>query len=88
MDVIVGTTFLRAGPQTRRRLLDTVGKYITHTGFLSLIQQIDPHDKQGRQITQICLQLGQYNGNSELWDEVEAWLMSNSGKRISMEDIG
>jgi hypothetical protein len=87
MEVIVGTTFIRAGPQTRRRLIETVGNYITNIGFLTLIRQIDPQDKRGAQITHICLQLGQFNGNKALWEQVEAWLTAGSGKRISMEDV-
>lgn len=82
MEVIVGTTFIRAGPQTRRRLIETASKYISNNTFLTLIRQIDPQDKRGAQITHVCLQLGQFNGNQPLWDQVEEWLTAGSGKRI------
>lgn len=80
MDIVVGNAFLRAGPQTRRKLMETVSKYITHEGFLNLVRQLDPQDKQGMQITKICLQMGQFNSDANLWDQVELWL--GSGKRI------
>ncbi len=80
MDVVVGSTFLRAGPTHRRHLLATVGKYVTHNGFLNLVRQINPDDVRGAQITHICLQMAQFNSNSRLWEQVEVWL--GSEKRI------
>ncbi len=80
MEVIVGTTFIRATPSKRRHLLDIVGKYVTHNGFLNLIRQINPDDPRGAQITHICLQLAPFNGNTHLWKQVEDWL--DSEKRI------
>ena len=85
MDIVVGNTFLRAGPQSRRKLIETLGTYVTHNGFLNLIRQLDPQDKRGAHTTHICLQLAQFNSNSHLWDQVELWL--GAGKRISMEEI-
>ena len=79
MDTVVGATFLRASPAYRRHLLRTVGTYVTHPPFLHVVRQINPDDARGAQITHVCLQLGQFNSNSKLWDDVELWLRSEAG---------
>jgi hypothetical protein len=76
MDIIVGNTFLRSTPEKRRHLMKTVEKYVTNNAFIQLVRQIDPDDKRGAQITKICLQMGVFNSQSQLWDEVELWLLS------------
>lgn len=79
MDIVVGKHFLHASPAKRQRLLSTVGNYVTHSHFLSIILTIDPYDSKGTQISHACLQLGQFNSNSALWDDVELWLRSEAG---------
>lgn len=79
MDIVVGKHFLHASPAKRQRLLSTVGTYVTHPQFLSIVLSIDPHDRKGTQISHACLQLAQFNSNSALWDEVEIWLRSEAG---------
>lgn len=76
MDIIVGNTFLRSTPDKRRHLMANVEKYVTNTAFIQLVRRIDPNDKRGAQITNICLQMGAFNSQSQLWDEVEVWLLS------------
>ncbi len=76
MDIIVGNTFLRSTPNKRRHLMANVDKYVTNAAFIQLVRQIDPNDKRGAQITNICLQMGAFNSQSQLWDEVEVWLLS------------
>ena len=80
MDLVVGTAFLRATPSARRRLIETVGKYVTHNKFLQLIYQINPGDPSGAQITHVCLQLAQFNSNEHLWGQIDIWLTSE--KRV------
>jgi hypothetical protein len=76
MDIIVGNTFLRSTPNKRRHLMANVDKYVTNAAFIQLVRQIDPNDNRGAQITNICLQMGMFNSQSQLWDEVEVWLLS------------
>lgn len=79
MDLVVGKQFLHSSPAKRQRLLDTVRTYVTHPQFLAIVSKIDPHDSKGTQISHVCLQLGQFNSNAKLWDDVELWLRSESG---------
>lgn len=79
MDIVVGKHFLHASPAKRKRLLSTVGTYVTHAQFLSIVLSIDPNDSKGTQISHTCLQLGQFNSNGTLWDDVEVWLRSEAG---------
>lgn len=76
MDTIVGNTFLRSTPDKRRRLMANVDKYVTNNAFIHIVRQIDPEDKRGAQITNVCLRLGMFNSLAALWDEVELWLLS------------
>lgn len=79
MDIVVGKQFLHSSPAKRRRLLETLSVYVTYEPFLQLVRQIDVNDPKGTQITRVCLQLGQFNSNAKLWDDVELWLRSEAG---------
>jgi hypothetical protein len=76
MDVVVGQKFLRSTSQQRALLKGRCAQYVKNDNFVNIIENIDINDRQGNQITRTCMQLVAFNGQKDLWPQVEEWLRS------------